>query len=658
MFNNIKKQVHQQFEKIKKHNLYQTQLEHNELFDAYLNALPEDERQSHNCNCCKNFLNRFGGMVSVVNGQVKTLWDFNVDYPYDKVPGVLKAIVESKSIENFLTSETEELGVDYNFQNTDSGVIKWEHFHLSSKNSKCFVFRKAQGDSRDTFLGKAKTEMTVYKRALDELTVEATTTVLDLIAQGNLYRGAESTKLLNTFLNHQKEYKKLTTEREREIFAWENYKENGRVRNSAMGTLLVDLSEGRDLEASVQAYERIMAPTNYKRPTALVTKSMIENAEKRIKQLGIEPALYRRHAEQRDIPIDKLLYVNRNKPTTDLFGSLKEDVPVSPKSFKNIEKVPIDKFCSEIVPNATSIKVLLEPRHETNFVNLIAPVNEDSPNIFNWDNPISWSYTSGTTDSIKQRVEKAGGKTSGILRVSLAWYNYDDLDLSIIEPDGETIYFGHKQSRKTTGQLDVDMNAGSGTTREPVENIIYQNRSKLLKGEYRIFVKNYQKRENTGVGFEVEIASDECSDLITFDKSPKDGEQKLIATINYDPATGFSIIGKTTSKVSSRTVNGLDTNKFHEVSMILNSPNHWDKKVGNLHNFLIFKGAKVDEPVRGLYNEFLKPELNEDRKVFEVLGSKLMVQPSDEQLCGLGFSATMKNSFICQIEGKTFEVTI
>lgn len=54
-----------------------------------------------------------------------------------------------------------------------------------------------------------------------------------------------------------------------------------------MGTLLIDLSNGVDLEKAVRAYENIMAPANYKRPTALITKKQIEAAQKKVEELGL-----------------------------------------------------------------------------------------------------------------------------------------------------------------------------------------------------------------------------------------------------------------------------------------------------------------------------------------------------------------------------------
>ena len=41
---------------------------------------------------------------------------------------------------------------------------------------------------------------------------------------------------------------------------------------------------------------------------------------------------------------------------------------------------------------------------------------------------------------------------------------------------------------------------------------------------------------------------------------------------------------------------------------------------------------------RGFFNEFLKPELTEHRKVIEMVGSKMLTIESDHQLSGLGRS--------------------
>ena len=52
-----------------------------------------------------------------------------------------------------------------------------------------------------------------------------------------------------------------------------------RFRNTVIGTLVQDLSAGVDLEVAVKSYETKVAPQNYKRPTALITKAMVESAK-------------------------------------------------------------------------------------------------------------------------------------------------------------------------------------------------------------------------------------------------------------------------------------------------------------------------------------------------------------------------------------------
>lgn len=69
------------------------------------------------------------------------------------------------------------------------------------------------------------------------------------------------------------------------------------------------------------------------------------------------------------------------------------------------------------------------------------------------------------------------------------WYNANDADLHVVVPNGEEIYYGHRNST-CGGCLDVDMNAGGCTSDTPVENI-YWKTSKPAHGHYRIFARNF-----------------------------------------------------------------------------------------------------------------------------------------------------------------------
>lgn len=78
---------------------------------------------------------------------------------------------------------------------------------------------------------------------------------------------------------------------------------------------------------------------------------------------------------------------------------------------------------------------------------------------------------------------------SGELHASLIWNDIADLDLHVVCPSGEHMYFGHKESR-CGGWLDVDMNA-SKVSLEPIENIFWASSP---SGVYKIYVHNFNNR--------------------------------------------------------------------------------------------------------------------------------------------------------------------
>ena len=102
--------------------------------------------------------------------------------------------------------------------------------------------------------------------------------------------------------------------------------------------------------------------------------------------------------------------------------------------------------------------------------------------------------------AIKERVEKAGGK-SGEVQFSLAWDTSSDLDLHVIAPDGDRIYYDSRRSR-CFGELDVDANAKK-IVEEPVENIRWLE-SPPRSGRYTVLVHLFQPRgRDRNVKFEL-----------------------------------------------------------------------------------------------------------------------------------------------------------
>ena len=140
---------------------------------------------------------------------------------------------------------------------------------------------------------------------------------------------------------------------------------------------------------------------------------------------------------------------------------------------------------------------------------------------------------------IRQRVTAAGGQYDGVdVRASLVWNNRNDLDLHMLAPSGEEIFYGNKKSR-CGGWLDVDMNVGGDTTK-PVENVRWA-KGQAPKGRYKVFVRNYRFHEQTApTKFRVEIEMGGEIQHFDGEVSPngETGPQSdvHILTFDYDPA--------------------------------------------------------------------------------------------------------------------------
>jgi len=123
---------------------------------------------------------------------------------------------------------------------------------------------------------------------------------------------------------------------------------------------------------------------------------------------------------------------------------------------------------------------------------------------------------------------KAG---SGDIQLSLAWDNYNDLDLSCTEPDGTVIDFEHRRS-PSGGNLDVDMNAAPQSNR-PVENIFWPL-GQARRGTYVVHADDYRRHTAASekVEFTLRVVVGEEEQLFKAKLPPKSG-RTLVHTFEY-----------------------------------------------------------------------------------------------------------------------------
>lgn len=658
-------------------HIFETTVDKDVLWNLYLDSFPQGSNEIHNtrreydCSACRHFIRTVGGVVSIDdNLDVHTIWDVSdqeMAHEFKTVANILSYFVQKHGIRNkFLYSES-KVGVDANYQRLQDGSLrKWEHLFVNLPEQCIHNFTSP---TKNTMLGEHATSYDVFKRGLDEITNSAINTVIELVHQNSLYRGQEFLGSVMEFLKCREKYDSLPEEK-KELYVWkkvvEAYQGTYRdmntigIRNTVIGELLAMLSEDVDLEEAVSKFERMVAPENYRRTTALVTQGMVDKAKAKVEELGLTSALQRRYASLDDLDIDNVLFINRDAYTVEEKIGLNDPFSgvansgVSEKSFSRVEEVTIDKFIADILPHARNVELLVENRHQGNLMTLITASDPTAGRLFRWDNPFSWSYNGNVTDYIKERVKKAGGNIDAELCCRLAWFNYDDLDLHMVEKIEDktkcTISYRFTTSIITGGTLYVDMNAVRGTTRTPVENIYYTSIKTMPSGVYTLKVHQFCKREDKDVGFDVEIELLGKTYSFDYPKALRNGELVTVAKINKTNES-ITVEPVLPSSTAPRDVWGIKTQVFTPVLAVTKSPNFWAGEHGNLHTFFFLKGCTPDVPARGFYNEFLTNELREHRKVLEIVGGKIPVEEVTNPLCGIGFSSTLRNSVVARVSG-------
>lgn len=657
-------------------NLFEVDLNKDVLWETYLNTIPAKDnkiyrtRREFDCSCCRHFIKGIGNVVAIKDNKMVSIWDFETsDDTWNTVLEAMSKFVKKHKVTDVYVSKFDSVGTKYSMDRTEDGnPIKWEHFYLDIPSK--FVYNNRY-DTIDSVRGEKRAIRNVFKRSLDELTMDSVITVLELINQNSLYRGEEYKYAVEEFRKTKKEYEALKTAKAKELYAWSKSvtlnPTVAKIRNTAIGTLLIDISEGMELDVAVGKYEAVVAPTNYKRSKPIFTQRMLEDAQKTITELGYLDSLERRYANADDITVNNILFSNRDTAKrisggNSLFDALSKETKSNPKKFDRVEEITIDKFINNVLPTVTDIEAYVENKHTPNFVSLIAPVNKDSKTMFKWNNNFSWAYKGNVTDSIvKQNVKNAGGKVDGVLRFSIQWndidgYDENDLDAHCIEPNKNEIYYGNKKDTRTTGMLDIDI-VNPTRSISAVENITWADINKMIDGTYQFYVHCFTNRGGRS-GFRAEIEFN--GEIYSFNYTTPLYNKQKVHVANVILKNGqFTIETKLPSNTSSREIWGVNTNQFVPVSVMCYSPNYWDEQngIGNKHYFFMLKGCVNDELPNAWYNEFLNNELYPNhRKVLEALSSKAHVLETSDQLSGIGFSSTLKNELVVKVKGTTERV--
>lgn len=686
----LNKYINSQFAKMcETGKLFVSEVSGSELWNIYLDntenlTFRDPNSTSFNCNHCNNFIRRYGNIVTVVDGEISTMFDVLLDKDDEyflAMAEMSKKLKSSPIVDVFFETfeslkslpyeqckkgqESFRLGIDKNYKkytqaevnlypgtvNIDK-VYTFNHFYLDLPSR----FVDNTGKSIESIKAGYRDKYSTFKRCMEEIPLDTLEHVRDLINQGSLRDGDSHIHSVQEMITIKK-----STEFKSDFDYWlsiyDMSERTAKFRNTLIGVLCVELAEGEEINKACLAFNKRVDPINYHKATPAVTPKMLENAKKEFMALGYtEDDLLRRFANLDDINVDEIHHTNVGDgviPSVSVFDKVKT-LPSRHKraELEGVQEVSIDKFMKDILPTCTSVEAYLENSHESKMVSLTT--SDSDRTMFKWSNPFSWTFNGNLAGEsmITKNVREKGGKVDGVLRFSIMWAddNRDDSDLDAHckEPNGVEIYYASSLSRSTGGNLDIDIQHPGGKL--AVENITYPDLNRMGDGVYRFFVRQFQNRGS--VGFKAEIAFGD--QLFNYEYNQPVFRDIDVAEVTLKNGE-FTINHKLpcSSTTETKEVYGLETNNFHKVNLVCLSPNHWgDNNAGNLHYMFMLEGCKTPHQIRTFHNENLKPELLRNHKrVMEVLANSTMIESTDKQLSGIGFNSTLRSELVVRLKG-------
>lgn len=354
-----------------------------DLVETYLAAFsPGDERQYHNCSCCKSFLTHFGGLAyfdkdgrqhSVMWGQVAKITGLLPDYR-DAAVSLARAVANAAIIGTFHSSKP-ILGVPEagGFNHFAVQVPKANRY--SRRDMTAGQYMALQRERR-TMLASG---LSIYKAHLPA--------ALALLKSGQLNRSAayvaQAEKLVDLCdFDNDKLWRAVATEGDG--FCHFN--------SGVLGTLLEDLAKGKTTDEIVRKHNALVAPEVFRTPTAAPKAAQIDQAEKLFNEMDLTRSLERRQARWNELDI-RYWTADRNLAKEGTFGHLRQKVPVKEPS----RALPTtwSKFLSTHLPSADQVFLVLGPQQAFSFGGITQAVHEDAQPILAWDldssrNTLGW----------------------------------------------------------------------------------------------------------------------------------------------------------------------------------------------------------------------------------------------------------------------------
>lgn len=357
-----------------------------DLYSTFLSNIPHEAQQHYDCKACRNFVNRYGGIVKIAgDGTLQPLmWDSAPIFFSKAVEAVYRRVRNSKITGVFITDE-KILGTP------KTGV--WNH--MAVYVPKAMIYKNRLYTPGQAMSEKYE-DFKMVMSAINKYQLSTVETAVNLLRSDSMYRGEKVLGIAEWFLE-LKQMRPMNTN-----LVWKKVATAPagfcHISSSMIGTLLDDIEDGLDFETVRRRFNEKMDPLHYQRPQVVPSAGNVARAEKIVAELGLANSLKRRFARLDEIetvwkPV-VIPFVVESKgvfsglKTKESTYSLRKDI--APRMMT----VTWEKFQRTVLPTAKKIELMVK-RYKNSYAAIVTAEDHDAPPIIQWDNeehrnPCSW----------------------------------------------------------------------------------------------------------------------------------------------------------------------------------------------------------------------------------------------------------------------------
>ncbi len=393
------------------------------LNDVYLAHLPTMVRQEHDCHACRDFINKYGRLVTIAeDGSLySVMWSggdgYGVPLIYEGAFASMRAVVEkSRIIAPFVDKATA-------WGRPATGA--WHHLSVVPDSKYVSTSRlKTPGQLIAEFKEDYKTMIAALQDVKPHVLDDAVHLFeADALAWGDKF--VAPAKWLRKLFDRPKG-------RKGENLLWlaiatapAGYKH---PRSSVLWPLLEGIKTGHSPAVLKRKFGAMVNPTVYQRPQAPPSAGNVKQAEEVFKKLGLERALERRFARLSDFNeitwSPKNAHAEAKEAEGGVFGSVKtrQHVEARKPLEAPTQTMTWDKFQRTVLPNATKMQVYVP--YSGKFIATTTAVHADAPPIMKWDGLVSVDVETGSIKPTYGATKHPVAVVSELERNPVAWYVY------------------------------------------------------------------------------------------------------------------------------------------------------------------------------------------------------------------------------------------